>query len=66
METFLDQLKSRREEDIEVNAHILAEIMKSFSITFDVDTEKIANLISEEPGSVNIEEMRKKILSTAN
>lgn len=40
--------------------------MKSFSITFDVDTEKIANLISEEGGSVNIEEMRKKILSTAS
>lgn len=39
--------------------------MKSFSITFDVDTERIGNLISEEGGSVNIEEMRKKILNTA-
>lgn len=66
VETFLEQLKSKRDEDIEVNAHILAEIMKSFSITFDVDTGKIANLISEEDGNVNIEEMRKKILSSAN
>jgi hypothetical protein len=40
--------------------------MKSFSITFDVDTERIANLISEEGGSVNIEEMRKKILGSAH
>lgn len=66
VDSFLEQLKSKRDEDIEVNAHILAEIMKSFSITFDVDTERIANLISEEGGSVNIEEMRKKILGNAH
>lgn len=63
---FLEQLKSKRNEDIEINAHILAEIMKSFSITFDVDTEKISNLITEEDGHLNIEEMRKRILDAAN
>jgi hypothetical protein len=63
---FLEQLKSKRDEDIEINAHILAEIMKSFSITFDVDTEKISNLISEEEGQLNIEDMRKRILGAAN
>lgn len=66
MDQFLEQLKSKREEDVEINAHILAEIMKSFSITFDVDNQKIANLISSEDGTVNIEEMRKKILDEAN
>lgn len=66
MDGFLEQLKSKRDEDIEINAHILAEIMKSFSITFDVDTEKISNLISEEEGQLNIEDMRKRILGAAN
>lgn len=62
---FLEQLKSRTEEDIEVNAQILAEIMKSFSLTFGVGSEKIASLISEEEGGINVEEIRKKILSIA-
>lgn len=66
MDNFLDQLKSKREEDLEINAHVLAEIMKSFSVTFDVDNEKIANLIAEENGEINIEDMRKRILDEAN
>jgi hypothetical protein len=39
--------------------------MKSFSVTFDVENEKIANLISNEDGHLNIDEMRKKILDEA-
>lgn len=40
--------------------------MKSFSVTFDVENQKIANLINEEEGELNIEEMRKRILGEAN
>lgn len=62
VDNFLDQLKSKNDEDIESNAHVLADIMKSFSLTFGVGPEKIANIIAEEDGGINVEEMRKKIL----
>ncbi len=62
VDNFLEQLRSKQDDDIESNAHVLADIMKSFSLTFGVGPEKIANIIAEEEGNINVEDMRKKIL----
>lgn len=43
---FMDRLKSTEESDIQINASILDEILKSFSLTFGVDSGKITSLIS--------------------
>jgi len=63
VDTFLQQLKSSKEEDVEVNAQVLAEIMKNFSTTFGVGTDKISNLVSQEDSSINVEELRKKLVN---
>jgi hypothetical protein len=60
---FLEQLKSSKEEDVEVNAHVLAEIMRNFSSTFGVSNDKITTLLSQEDGGVNVEELRKKLVA---
>lgn len=63
VDSFITQLGSKNQSDVEVNAHVLAEIMRSFSLTFGVGSDKIATLISQEEGGVNIEEIRKKIMA---
>jgi hypothetical protein len=63
VDSFINQLGSKSQADVEVNALVLAEIMRSFSLTFGVGSEKIASLISKEEGGVNIEEIRKKIMA---
>ena len=60
---FLEQLKSNKEEDVEVNAHVLAEIMRNFSSTFGVSNDKITTLLAQEDGGVNVEELRKKLVA---
>jgi len=39
--------------------------MKSFSLTFGVSSEAIADILAQEDGDVNVEELRKKILARA-
>lgn len=63
VDSFVNQLGSKNQSDVEVNAHVLAEIMRSFSLTFGVGSDKIATLISQEEGGVNVEEIRKKIMA---
>lgn len=63
VDTFLKQLGSKDQSDVEVNAHIMVEIMRSFSTTFGVGSDKVASLISQEEGGVNVEEIRKKIMA---
>lgn len=65
MEGFFEQLHSTRDEDVEVNAHILSEIMKSFSLTFGVSSEAITDIIAQQDGDINVEDLRKKILAQA-
>ena len=62
---FFELLHSKRDEDVEVNAHILSEIMKSFSLTFGVSSDAITAIIAQEEGDINVEELRKKILAQA-
>lgn len=66
VESFLDQLNSKSEPDVEVNAQILADLIRSFSLTFGVDTEEIALLISQSKtdNGINLEEVRRKLLSS--
>lgn len=68
VESFLDQLNSKSEPDVEVNAQILADLIRSFSLTFGVDTEEIALLISQSKtdNGINLEEVRRKLLSSRN
>ena len=44
---FLDQLKSTDEVDVECNAEILAEIIKSFAVTFSLDVAEIIEIIKK-------------------
>ena len=62
---FMGRLKSAEESDIQINASILDEILKSFSLTFGVDSGKIASLISNYNGEVNVEKLRQSILLEA-
>ena len=59
----MEQLKSKSEEDLEINANILSEIMRSFSLTFGVTNEEIVNIIAREQGDINVEDIRKKLLA---
>lgn len=63
VESFISQLRSKNQSDVEANAHVLAEIVRSFSLTFGVGPDTIASMISQEEGGVNIEEIRRKIMA---
>lgn len=58
MNIFLEQLKSKDTEDVEANAEILAEIIKGFAVSFNLDLSKIIELISDKDGSLNMEQVR--------
>jgi hypothetical protein len=55
---FLNQLESTEQGDIECNAEILAEIIKSFAMTFQVDIEDIVEIIQKTEGPLNVENIR--------
>jgi hypothetical protein len=42
---------------------VLAEIIQSFSTTFNVPNETILQIIQQSEGNLNIEDLRRKILS---
>ncbi len=46
-----------------INASVLAEIIQSFSTTFNVSNEIILQIIQHSDGNLNIEDLRRKILS---
>lgn len=63
VDTFLHQLDSVEPSDVAINASVLAEIIQSFSTTFNVPNEIILQIIQQSQGNLNIEDLRRKILS---
>lgn len=61
---FMEQLRSRDPEDIRANAMLLSEIIKSFSISFDVDVKDIIGQLSKQRGLVNIGKMRNNLFTS--
>ena len=59
---FLDQLKSTESDDVEANAEILAEIIKSFAVTFSLEIPEIIDIISSKGGALNMEDIRSMLL----
>lgn len=62
---FLEQLDSKEDKDIECNAEILAEIIKSFAVTFSLEISDIVQIIEESGGPLNMEEIRSKLMERA-
>lgn len=58
----MDQLESTEPGDVECNAEILAEIIKSFAVTFSVDIDDIVNIIQKTEGPLNMEAIRTQLL----
>lgn len=65
MDSFLGHLDSKRDSDVEENAQLLAEIIKNFSLTFNVSQQDIMNVISQEHDGLNVETIRQKLLALA-
>ena len=63
MGLFLDQLKSKEQGDVECNAEILAEIIKSFASTYDVSVDDIVDMVQKTDGPLNMEDIRTQLLS---
>jgi len=59
--SFLSQLESKESGDVECNAEILAEILKSFAMTFSVDIEDIVEIIQKTEGALNMETIRAQL-----
>lgn len=59
---FLGQLESTEPGDVECNAEILAEIIKSFAVTFSVDIDDIVGIIQKTEGPLNMEAIRTQLL----
>jgi hypothetical protein len=51
---------------VECNAEILAEIIKSFAMTFSVDIENIVEIIQKTEGALNMENIRAQLLLKSN
>lgn len=51
---------------MECNAEILAEIIKSFAMTFSVDIENIVEIIQKTEGALNMENIRAQLLLKSN
>lgn len=64
--TFLSQLESTEQGDVECNAEILAEIIKSFAVTFSVEIDDIVDIIQSTKGPLNIEVIRAQLLAKSN
>ena len=65
VDIFLGQLKSTDETDVECNAEILAEIIKSFAVTFSLEISQIVEIVEKSGGSLNMEEIRSKLMNLA-
>jgi len=52
--------------DVECNAEILAEIIKSFAVTFSLEISDIAEIISQQKGALNMEEIRVELMNRGN
>jgi len=63
VDIFLNQLESKEEVDVECNAEILAEIIKSFAVTFSLDISDIVEMISKQKGPLNMEEIRVQLMN---
>ena len=61
MGLFLEQLGSTEEQDVECNAEILAEIIKSFAVTFSLDVSDIVGIIAKTKGKLNMESIRSEL-----
>ena len=66
IDEFLQRLKSRDPEDIRDNAEILAQILKSFSMSFGVDIEEIIRIMDKQRGAVNLQRVRNKLFEEFN
>lgn len=66
VDLFLDQLQSKEEMDVECNAEILAEIIKSFAVTFSLEISEIVEMISNQKGALNMEEIRMQLMNKGN
>lgn len=60
--SFLSQLESTQQGDVECNAEILAEIIKSFAMTFNVEIDDIVDIIQKTEGPLNMENIRAQLL----
>jgi len=60
--SLLSQLTSTVKEDVETNADLLGEVLKSFASSFKVQLNELVSMISEETGNVNMESIRQKLL----
>lgn len=65
VETFLGQLDSTNDQDVECNAEILAEIIKSFAVTFSLEISDIVKIIEESGGPLNMENIRTMLMNKA-
>lgn len=65
VDSFLGHLNSKNDPDIEDNAQILADIIKSFSLTFNLTSQDIMKVINQEKDGLNVENIRQKLLALA-
>lgn len=65
VESFLGQLVSTEDQDVECNAEILAEIIKSFAVTFSLEISDIVQIIEESGGPLNMEDIRTLLMGKA-
>ena len=64
LDVFLEQLKSQNDQDVECNAEILAEIIKSFAVTFSLEIQDIVKLINQHgENDLNMEDIRVKLFN---
>lgn len=66
IENIKNQLGSKKKEDIVSNAKLLAEILKNFSFSFNIDVYEILELVKEEKGPVNLQVIRNKLFKKMN
>lgn len=62
----MDQLKSKQPEHVKSNAGILADILKSFSISFNVEIDEILEIMSKQKGSINLQKVRNQLFKKYN
>lgn len=61
---FMQQLRSRDPEDIRANAELLTEIIKSFSLSFNVDVKHIMDQLASQRGMLNMAKVRSRLFTT--
>ena len=58
----LDQIRSTQDEDLQVSAELLEDILKSFASACSVNLEQAVALISKDTGYLNMEVIRSKLV----